>query len=125
MIRYDSPPYPASPLPPQLRFIDVDAAELAREEGEMRAAEAPFPSGARAWSAYLARLLPPVQPDAPERAGAPALLRTEAGMADFLASLGPTPARELALGLRALDRTGFWCGVQRQLDGLGYSAASA
>lgn len=116
------------PQPP--RFLDVDPAELARDEGEIRPAAAPFPSGGNAWSAYLARLLPPVQADSPQDAGAPALLRTEAGMADFLASLGPTPAGELVRELRALDRSGFWGGVQRQLDGLnlasgGYSAASA
>lgn len=112
-------------LPQRLRFVDVEPEVLARDEPPARPAAAPFPSEG-AWSAYLARMLPPVRPDAPCDAGAPALLRTEAGMADFLVSLGPAPARELASGLRALDRSGFWGGVQRQVEALApYSAASA
>lgn len=104
-------------LPADFRFTDVEAERLARDEGEPAAPPAPMPAGQ--WQAYLARLLPPVAADPPERAGSPALLRTEAGMADFLASLGAEPACTLARSLAAIDRSGFWHGVRRELAVIG------
>lgn len=105
------------PMPSSLRFTDADPAELARDEPAPRRPPTAMPAGQ--WSAYLTRLLPPVAADPPEQAGAPSRLRTEAGMADFLASLGPQPARTLAGNLGAFDRSGFWHGVQRELASFG------
>lgn len=104
----------AAPFPQALRFADVDPAELAGEEIRPllpRTARLP----ADAWNAYLSGMLPPVRPDRPSDAGAPARLRTRAGMADFLVSLGPKPARAVARSLHLMDRSGFWRDVQREL----------
>jgi len=106
------PSLPKPAFPARLRFPDIDPATLERDDPPCR----PRPLGA--WPAYLARTLKPVAADPPAAAGAPALLRTREGMADFLLSLGPTPARELAGGLRAMDRSGFWDGVQHKLEAL-------
>jgi hypothetical protein len=102
------------PFPPALRFADVDPAELEGEASRpLLPQAAPLPAGA--WNGYLARLLPPVRADRPREAGCAAVLRTRAGMADFLVSLGPGPAHAVARGLHLMDRTGFWREVQQEL----------
>jgi len=109
-----SPIVPPAVFPPALRFADVDPAELADEQSRpLLPAATPLPAGA--WTAYLSRLQPPVRADRPRDAGAAALLRTRAGMADFLVSLGPSPARAMARSLHLMDRSGFWRDVQHEL----------
>lgn len=51
----------ASPFPAKLRFPDVDAATLAREDMGERRVDAPAEYTASAsWEAYLTRLLEPI-----------------------------------------------------------------
>ena len=104
-------------FPPTLRFVDIDPAERAHEEVRP-VLPRPGHQPAGAWSEYLSRTLPPVRPDRPCDAGAPAMLRTRVGMADFLVSLGPRPARAVARNLILVDRSGFWRDVQREIEAL-------
>ena len=98
-------------FPSTLRFVDTDPAERADEETRplLPCAGRQPP---RVWNAYLARMLPPVRTDVDAR------LRTAADMADFLVSLGPSPARAVAQNLRLTDRSGFWRSVQREIEEL-------
>ncbi len=112
------------PFPAALRFPDVDPAELACEQSRPLLPRA-TPLPADAWNAYVSRLLPPVRADRPRDVGAPALLRTRAGMADFLISLGPGPSRAVARGLHLMDRSGFWRDVQHELATLAPAAPLA
>jgi hypothetical protein len=105
---------PDSTFPPAFRFADADPAELESEAPRPLLPHA-APLTAGAWNGYLARLLPPVAADRPHEVGAAAPLRTRAGMADFLVSLGPGPAQAVACGLHLMDRSGFWRDVQREL----------
>lgn len=102
---------PPDPFPPTLRFVDVDPAELAAEATRPLLPE-PRPQPEGAWAGYLARLLPPVHADDGRQAGA---LRGAAGVADFLASLGPEQAAAMADSLDLIARSGFWRGVRAEL----------
>ena len=101
----------ASPFPAALRFEDVEIGRLARDER-------PLPIGQDAWADYLRRVLPPVVPDPVGLAGAPGVLRTPAGMADFLLTMGPGAARDMCRGLDA-QNPAFWGAVAAEVDRLG------